>query len=323
MWNPPWILVILSPILWMDYKVSKLLWMSLNSFFLVFAILILLKNDLLRVDLSRKILMIIAMSSFPPMIDCLKFGQLGLLLLIGVVMVYEGLKKERIWALVLGLGIISIKPHLFALFGSFLLAWLFVSKKFFVLSRITFFIGILFFAPIIINLELFLFWVDSMINQPSSEVIFRPWQWKTATISTLLREYFFLREPDLGYSIVLSAWLYFLLPLATIFGVVCRRINWEIAFPLIILFSFILSPFTWYFDMTVLMICYPVLLRFFGSVFLIIFHFGVFLVSHFWLDAQHEFWWFALILLALYLISVTLSRDAARYGSSKRIEQVR
>lgn len=308
MWNPPWLLILLSPILWMDYKYAEIAWSILDFALLTTSIFILMKEQLLKAGLCKKVIIIILMSSFPPLIDCIKFGQLGLFLLLGTILMFYGLVQNKAWVFAVSLCLISVKPHIFLLLGAFLVSWLIATRRFgFIIKGIGAFSALIL-CMIYLWPEVLENWLFAMIHQPRSEIIFRPWQWKTATISTLIREKFLLSEPDLGYSFALSTWLCIFVPIAIFFGIIFKRANLEVMLPLLLCLSLILSPFTWYYDMTVLLVCYPMLVRHLGLCILLGFHGIVFLLSHFLLDAQHQYWWFSLVLCALYLIALKSSR---------------
>ncbi len=307
MWNPPWLLLFLSPILWMDYKYSEIAWSVLNIGILTISIFLLLRGESIISGFLERVLFIIVLASFPPLIDSLKFGQLGLFLLLGTILVFYGLVQKKAWLFGLSLCLISVKPHIFLILGAFLGSWIITTRQFGYIIK-----GIAALSALII-LTLYIWpgilqnWLIAMLDQPKSEIIFRPWQWKTATITTSIREQFLLSEPDLGYSFALSIWLYVFVPIAIFLGAIHKRAKLEAMLPLLLCLSLILSPFTWYFDMTVLLICYPRLIRYFGAWLLLGFHALVFLFSYFWLNAQHHFWWFSIVMCMMYAVAIRSS----------------
>jgi hypothetical protein len=122
MWNPPWLLLFLWPILCWDFPTAASIWFAVNTIFVLSIILFSL--DLVkpyRIARSAQLLSIPLALTFLPLYESLRVGQLGAFL--GFVFsgaIWSILKRKRLLAS-LFLAFWSIKIHLFIPLGALLL----------------------------------------------------------------------------------------------------------------------------------------------------------------------------------------------------------
>jgi len=112
MWNPPWLLAMVSPILLLNFQGSVVLWFVFNLLLVLLSVELLVRTfkcSHLRLPLIGMVLL------FAPIRSSLQLGQVGTLLLFGSALFLWSKIKRSDLGCGIGLLIFSIKPHLFAL----------------------------------------------------------------------------------------------------------------------------------------------------------------------------------------------------------------
>jgi hypothetical protein len=121
MWNPPYTLALVTPLAVPAYPLSRLIWLLLNL-----TIILMTTHwtwQLYSAPAERRWLAYIVAFTFFPTVIMLRMGQIGALLLLGVVgfMRYE--RKGRDWLAGAFLALLAIKPHLLYLAEIAILLW--------------------------------------------------------------------------------------------------------------------------------------------------------------------------------------------------------
>lgn len=127
MWNPPWLLFVMSPVLSFDFQTSARYWFALNLFFITLAALLLWQS--VHPPPQALFFFILGVLFFPPLWNGLFLGQVSLFLLCVVsLLFYAGiLRRYRLMAFLLPL--LTIKPHLFYLMFVVAAWWIIKEKK--------------------------------------------------------------------------------------------------------------------------------------------------------------------------------------------------
>ncbi len=114
MWNPPWLLLLLSPILLWDFGTAASIWLAINVVFVGLTVFFTL--DLLNIRRRSPAQYLIAISlafTFFPLYNSLKVGQLGGLLGLACLGGIWGIIRRRYGMAAVFLPLWSIKAHLF------------------------------------------------------------------------------------------------------------------------------------------------------------------------------------------------------------------
>jgi hypothetical protein len=244
MWNPPWLLVWISPILFLDFPSSAFVWVAINITLLLVASS-LLWSAYNPGPLGWKVVIAwIAGASFGPAMGSLVLGQCGELLLIGLSGFLFFVQRGN--PLVAGafLALSSIKPHLVYLLWVVVAWWIVRERKW------TLVIG-----GLLVMLPSFglLFWMRPqwMYDYYAAWRV-PPAQWATPTFGGLLRWI-------LGIEHIAPQYL---LPVvAIVVVIIClmrsnRTVDWRLHTGPILLVSVATAAYGWIHDQTVLLIPY-------------------------------------------------------------------
>lgn len=239
MWNPPWLVVWLMPVLALPFHLSAVAWMMVSL------ALIFLAAELVRRSATPRAPHWVTLASvlpFAPTYFTVKHGQVSALLLLGVAGFLHSVRHERPVRAGAFLALATIKPHVLHLVGGAALWWTLVERRFRVLVGPS-----LVLVPTLVVLTLLWpgWWSGYLaaLEQP-------PLYWKAPVAGTLLRLLF---GPELRWLqfaptvLALSALLVWLLH---------RRptLRWsEVMAPLLLL-SVPTAPYGWSFDQLVLLV---------------------------------------------------------------------
>lgn len=239
MWNPPYTLALVMPLALADYPLSRLLWLLLNAGAIMAATAWwwqLIGGPPPRWQLAQAVAF-----TFFAAVTVLRMGQIGPLLLLGIVgfLRYTRLRRDGLAGAYLAL--IAIKPHLLYLVWPALALWAMQTRRW----R----------APAGAALTLLAATTIALAANPrvigqylAATAADSPLVWATPTFGSLLRTLF-------GFD---RRWLQFV-PLAP--GLIwlllywrrCRNAwEWPAAMPLLLLVSTTTTAFGWSFDLVVL-----------------------------------------------------------------------
>ena len=118
MWNTPWLPLILSPILALPYELSRFLWLCSSCLMLSLS----LHMTIRLVCAKKSLLHIVYLCALGyPVMECLRLGQMGCILLLALCTSWHFAKKGKYLAAGLIFALLGAKPHLFIILGVLLL----------------------------------------------------------------------------------------------------------------------------------------------------------------------------------------------------------
>ena len=245
MWNPPWTLALAMPLALFSYPISRLIW-----FILSIAMILMATNwawTLLGGSNQKRWLASVIAFTFFPTILVLRIGQIGPVLLLGIVGFLHFEHKKRYWLAGAFAALLAIKPHLLSLVCIYILAWSIGRRRWGIFGGG----GIVMLSA---TLAAMMFNSHVITQYLSATMADSPLVWMTPTFGSLLRRLF-------GFE---RKWLVFIPMVAGIFWLGLYGLRhradwlWVDRIPLLLLVSVVTAPFGWSFDQVVLI---PVLLQ--------------------------------------------------------------
>lgn len=294
MWNPPWTLLLLGPVISLSpFFMAGILWALLSIGTYVYAAVLISKAFDNKIHLLGWILTL----SFPPLLSSLILGQLAALLLFGTSLCIYGFIKKSKPSLFIGLCIISIKPHLLFLFVILMVFNLIRLKDW---SRLLVFPAAACFCLTLAwmaNPLGLVKWANIISGSINVEGATNPNQWIGANLPSMVR--YLLKDLMPDHSLALSSLpiLLALLALPALLEISTR--NLPLAVCLSIVISLSCAPFGWFLDQTLLLPAFLFLfsLRHYASsnilMLIAMIHFN------YLAEFQHALWWFAPATLAV------------------------
>jgi hypothetical protein len=236
MWNPPWTLALVMPFGLLPYPLSRTAWLLFNLL-IVFGC----ASTLWRLyeGPSEKVWIAWCVAfTFIPVIDALRKGQTGILLLLGVTGFLYFVQRRRLGLAGISLALLAIKPHVLYIFAMAAVIWAIDRRAWRVIFGL---VGSLLAGTALAwlaNPEVFQQYFYAAANYP-------PRDWATPTLGGVLRLLF---GPE-------KFWLQFLPPAlgsAWFLGFEWRRHrgdwDWTARAPKIILVSLLTTAYGWSFD---------------------------------------------------------------------------
>ncbi len=247
--NPPWILALLSPILFFDFFLSAKLFLVLNVILLLLSLYLLTKIYVPSSSRKNNFLFLIFPLFFFPLLLCLKLGQVSIIITFAMSLLLYSIKKSNSFLIALAFVLLSVKPQL--MFLPVLLSLFYIKDKGEVILNfliMLFILNVILFAG---NSNTLTNWIDrSQYHQSPLLVDFK--FWKTTTLSTLIRDIVF----NLKGSFVF--WPMYVVPALTIlllfFSKIYKKINFENLFAILIPISCFTSPFGWIYDASTVLV---------------------------------------------------------------------
>ncbi len=241
MWNPPWVLPLLTPLYFLPFPLARLLW------FLASGILCVCAADFFWRSfggpLRRRYMSWVAVVLFLPTLQSLLLGQISPLILIGLWGFLWALKRNRPLTAGTFTVLISIKPHLLFLFWVFGALWILKNRKWGVFYAAVGSLAIVSAIVLAINPNTFNYYCHSL-NSGHGPLI-----WKTPTWGTVFQLLFptsgaWIRSlPSLlGIVVAFALWKKYR-------GLISFE-RWSIMIPLLCVITGI---FSWTFDWVVLL----------------------------------------------------------------------
>ena len=257
MWNPPWLLVLLGPVLQFDLQTASTLWFGINLLLCASAVLLIFNAH----SSSGKLLWSTALGIvFYPLAECLLQGQIGILLLVIFSLFYWNMKREKYVLAGFFFSLLSIKPHLFYLPALLILYWIIQSKRWGVFLGIGLGALTCLGSAFLLSNDVPIQWIKSFqLNDPSAPYA-KVVEWQVATLPGLTRQLIHSGNelPPL--------WPLWALPLlctiGTFFWLFKRQalIDWDRDLAPILCLSIATAPYGWLYDQSVLLFCQSCLL---------------------------------------------------------------
>lgn len=241
MWNPPWMMSLVMPFSLISYPLSRTIW--LFSFILIIFFCV---NTLWSLyggmDKSRYLSWVIGLT-FIPVLDALKTGQTGPLLLLGVSGFLYYLKREKDFLAGLFISLLIIKPQVLLLFGIAVFLWTLRQKRWYILLGVSISLTLGTLIVWAINPLVIRQYIFAIRNYPPND-------WATPTIGGVSRlifgtEYFWLQfvAPILGLVWFFYYWFKHHLSW-----------NWLERAPILILVSNLTAAYGWSYDLPVALV---------------------------------------------------------------------
>ena len=256
MWNPPWTLSLLKPLLQFKFETSTTLWLAANTIMMLAIIWFSISaNSRLRVTAYQFALVALASLPFFPAIHTLILGQISLLIACAASGFYWAICKQKNFLAGIFLAFATIKPHLLFLVFFILGIQILLNKhKKIALGFILVFLLFLICSWISFPHSISQ-WIQAISGNVKDPLLVLPTEWVTSSLASNVRLLTLL------YSGKLQDWPTVVVPL---FGIVsflslypsALRINWnwQKNFLPLLCFSLFTCPFTWIFDNGILLI---------------------------------------------------------------------
>jgi glycosyl transferase family 87 len=243
MWNPPWTLSFILPFGLASFDVAQFLWLLLNIFIVVFcAKQLWLLYGGLPTAYRRAWLVVL---TFAPAYLVLILGQIGPLILLGLVSFLHCAKdKHWKWAGAFTI-LVSIKPHLLYLFWIALVLWIIEKRQWQLMigAMVSGFIAAT--IPLLFSPSVYADYIQ--LNRTAK--LPTPFDWQTPTMGQAAR-FFFAPE---------AVWLQFVPSLIGVFWLLFHwhksknQWEWSTQLPILIVASLATTSFAWSFDYIVLL----------------------------------------------------------------------
>lgn len=243
MWNPPWVLFFLLPFGFFNYQTGLLAWLMFQTFIILFC-----ARRLWHLyggaPKHYRIAWLISLS-FLPTLFVLALGQIGPMVLLGVVAFLHFQEMNRWRYAAAALILILVKPHLIYLFWLALALWIWSKRRWHFLCWMVVLLISATLIPFILNPSIFAHYLE--LYQLSN--VTRPFDWETPTMGRALRallgdKHLFLQ---LLPSMFASFWFFLYWKR--------HQTDWDWAeeMPLLLLVSLSTTFFSWTFDLVVLL----------------------------------------------------------------------
>lgn len=242
MWNPPWTLSLLLPFAVTEFPVSQLAWLLLHTSLLFFAAARLWQIYGAEVDYRFPLLLAL---SFVPADIAVIAGQIGPLMLLGIVGFLYFERRGAWFAAGASTALVSVKPHLLYLFWFALLLWV-VKRKCWALVWGALGAGMtLALIPLLMNPAVY----SDYLKLWHTTTVPTPYDWEAPTLGYLLKIVFNIADGRILYLPSAIGALWFLS--------YWRRHkddwNWAEQMPLLLLVSLTTAAYAWSFDQVVLL----------------------------------------------------------------------
>jgi len=247
---PPWILVILSPLLGAPFSVAGMVWMLINLSFPLLILSCVKKTFLPDQELEPQDL---ALALFFPAFEVVAWGQLGTFVTAGFACAIYSISRNNHFGAALGLLVASIKPHLFFLPALYLLWWGVKNRQTGFIKYYTILLASSCLIAEFISPGIILNWLNGF-----GEVGQHSQHFENAVLAELVKDLIF------RYTGEFTAWPSVFFPLfsalALLTWLVVRKPQHEFVHvvPVLLAVSLMFSPYGWFHDQTTLLIlqCY-------------------------------------------------------------------
>ena len=260
MWNPPWLALLLSPMLILPFSLGALCWMVLDLAMLMtiarIAPIALKRSPLPLIPAALSVIV------FYPVLECIRFGQLSVFLTFAFTLFLYFIRVGWMGAAALTLIPLTAKPHLFLLFIPPGIVWL----RSLTTDDRRRFLGFACIGGLTVIATTSMLWPNSigdwfasLSTTPSGPGVVAREEWKTATLANLVRTALAspLGEPPAWPMQVIPA-LAFLA--TTLYFWRRREIDWSTLAPPLLCIALTTSGYGWAYDQSLLVLCQVALL---------------------------------------------------------------
>ena len=244
MWNPPWLLLWILPLLFLPFKVAALGWLYLNLVLFLSCGTVIWR--LLAPTQARRRIEVawIATLAFFPGLSAIRVGQMPTLVLVGVVGFLYCIVRDKPFLGGMFLVLTTIKPHLVYLLWIAVAWWVITERQW----KVAVGAGV----TMVVSLGALTAISPMSVAGYQRALESPPLYWAPATIGTTLRLLVFRNWPSVYYLPSVVGGLLFVGYLLTRRS----RLNWRTALSPLLLGSVATAAYGWSFDHTVLLVPY-------------------------------------------------------------------
>lgn len=243
MWNPPWTLSLTLPFGLLDYETAQFLWFLTHVMILFVGGRILWK--VYEGDPRKSRPPLLAVLTFAPGYFAVLLGQIGPLVLLGLIGFLASIKRNAWGWAGASLAVTTIKPHLLYLLWLALLVWIFRERRW---RPALAFLGVtmgLAALPLLFNHDIYFQYFHLLEGDGGV----RPLEWATPALGTVLAQIFEISGTWIRWlpGVISSVWVLWYAARRD------RAWNWTVELPLVLLVSIATASFAWTFDHVVLL----------------------------------------------------------------------
>lgn len=255
MWNPPWTVALMAPILVLPFSAAVGAWFLL-SLVLVCIMAVLIPASVARRS-PRPVLCAAATALFYPMTESLRLGQLSIALTFALTVFLWCVRRRSFIFAGLALVPLSVKPHLFFLMVVPGVLWLRQLSR----GDRTRFLGgvvsggvVVVVGTVLVWPESVQWWLQALSHPPTAPGAVPMEEWQTATVSS------WIRRVLLEWTGALHHWPMWFVPLLALtatggFFLLKRpTICWAHITPPVLCLSLLCGSYGWLFDQTLLLV---------------------------------------------------------------------
>jgi hypothetical protein len=253
MWNPPWILLLLRPVVSLDLMAGVQAWFILNL--IGIGAIVLLCEKLYPSVPGQRWLRLSSILLFPPFYNCLRFGQTSIAITVVFLLFAICLKYKRDFWAGSAISVLSVKPHLIYLVGVLLLWWAVKEHRWKLLAGILAGVSLFVCASLLFQGQMFFQWLNCHLHPESIKDIVgvvRTSDWVTPTLGGTIRAIGIGATASMPMERIICV-----VSLIPIFWWLVRcqpDIRWSHHLPLFLLLSLLLGPYGWFYDNSMLII---------------------------------------------------------------------
>ncbi len=239
--NPPWAISLILPFGLLDYPTSRMANLIVSTITILASAILLWRVYLGEAKLRW--IAIVAAFAFGPTISLLEKGQVTGVMLLGIAgFLYFTVTRHNDWLAGVFLALVSIKPQMIILFWVAILLWMIQQRRWLILLSTALTVGALSLVATLFNPHVIEQYIDMLRTYQISN-------WAVPTMGTYLRYYvfgldqFWIQFVPAGVGVLWMIYFWY-----------HHREEWSWAeqLPLILFLSMILSPYSWTYDLVVL-----------------------------------------------------------------------
>ena len=313
MWNPPWLFLVMFPILRLDFLTALACWRVVTllvggaSVFLVQAAL----NDPNDDSTQNYLVPLLALLTYYPLWHGIESGQIHALLLLAFSCMFYGLVRQKNWCVAVGILLCSVKPHIFYLPLLAIAQQDLRARNFWRTGTSASLIALAALISQVLWPHSISNWITALGMDPAGRYI--PVQsWVVPTVVGFTRNLF---SDSHG---MMSVYPMILIPGVTGALVFCwlirqPRLNWKVLLPPLMVLSYLTSPYGWVSDQLILL---PAVLALLvqgskkGGLALLLCAIAIFMqpitfaLRLYWIHYEHQFFVFPAIILILCCVDI-------------------
>jgi Glycosyltransferase family 87 len=243
MWNPPWTLSFTLPFGWIEYETAQFTWFLLHAIVVFVGAQVLWRTY--DGDSQRSRYAWLSVLTFAPTYFVLLLGQIGPLLLLGLLGFVIFIRK-RAWVLAgASMTLVSVKPHLLYLVWLALFMWLVNERQWKLFAGLLLAGAIVLSIPLLFNAGIYSRYIELI----GTRHVLRPLDWATPSLGTALGELLAIHDMWIRWLPSAAGGLWFL----WYWSRHADGWDWISELPLIVLVSVATASFAWTFDYIVLL----------------------------------------------------------------------